>query len=72
MIFHYKASQRKIRNYIAKLKDVDGMWEEDENLQNFVVSYFLDSFTSSNPSNMDRVLDTLQPKVTPQMNEGGG
>ncbi|KAL5538116.1 hypothetical protein UlMin_045998 [Ulmus minor] len=69
--FHQKASARKSKNSITGLIDQNGKWcEEEEGLAHIIKSYFKSLFTSSSPSatNFDRVLDTIETKITPQLN----
>ncbi|KAL5555480.1 hypothetical protein UlMin_037716 [Ulmus minor] len=51
--------------------DQNGEWcEEEEGLAHIIESYFKSLFTSSSPSatNYNQVLDTIEPKITPQLN----
>ncbi|KAL5574765.1 hypothetical protein UlMin_016464 [Ulmus minor] len=69
--FRQKASARKSKNSITGLIDHNGEWcEEEEGLAHIIESYFKSLFSSSSPSaaNFDRVLDTIEPKITPQLN----
>ncbi|KAL5575135.1 hypothetical protein UlMin_016834 [Ulmus minor] len=69
--FHQKASARKAKNSISGLMDQNGEWcEEEEGLVHIIESYFKSLFTSSSPSatNYNQVLDTIEPKITPQLN----
>ncbi|KAL5545701.1 hypothetical protein UlMin_005388 [Ulmus minor] len=69
--FHQKASARKSKNTITGLIDQNGQWcEKEEGLAHIIESYFKSLFTSSSPSatNFDQVLDTIETKITPQLN----
>ena len=68
--FHAKASSRQRKNLIEGLMDVDGIWQEDEGkIEEVVVEYYNNLFTSSSPSNFSELLQAIQPKVTPSMNQ---
>ncbi|KAL8555997.1 hypothetical protein ACS0TY_003709 [Phlomoides rotata] len=67
--FHKKASQRRRRNTISRIKTEEGEWiEEEEDIENYLRSYYEDIFTSVNPQNMHRVIETVEPKVSEDMN----
>jgi len=60
---------RRARNTIVGLKDASGMWQtEDEEIANIVTQYFQYLFITSSPSNLDDVLDCIQPEVTAEAN----
>lgn len=45
--FHHKASQRKKRNTIQKLKDDEGVWRDGEaDVSNIISDYFTNFFFS--------------------------
>ncbi|KAL5574518.1 hypothetical protein UlMin_016217 [Ulmus minor] len=70
--FHQKASARKSKNFITGLLDSNGEWCDSEHgLVDIIESYFETLFSSSSPSSnvLDQVLDTIDRKVTPQLNE---
>ena len=68
--FHAKASSRQRKNLIEGLMDVDGIWQEDEGkIEEVVVEYYNNLFTSSSPSKFSELLQAIQPKVTPSMNQ---
>ncbi|KAL5539653.1 hypothetical protein UlMin_044339 [Ulmus minor] len=70
--FHQKASARKSKNYITGLLDSNGEWCDSEHgMMEIIESYFESLFSSSSPSSivLDQVLDTIDKKVTPQLNE---
>ncbi|KAL5555260.1 hypothetical protein UlMin_037496 [Ulmus minor] len=65
------ASARKSKNSITGLIYQNGKWcEEEEGLAHIIESYFKSVFTSSSPSatNFDRVLHTIEAKITLQLN----
>ena len=65
---HDLATQRKRRNFIKGLKDVEGTWHEDEDhISGMFTAYFAELFTSYNPHDLDRVLDGVQSVVTDDM-----
>ncbi|KAL5570777.1 hypothetical protein UlMin_020374 [Ulmus minor] len=70
--FHQKASARKIKNSINGLVDSNEKWcDEEEGMAHIIENYFDTLFSSSSPSSVDfdRVLDSIERKVTPQQNE---
>ena len=67
--FHQRASQRRRKNHIVGFYDEDGVWRQsNEGIAIVVERYFLDLFTTTNPSNMDTVLNSVDKVVTPDMN----
>ena len=68
--FHAKASSRQKKNLIERLLDSDGVWqEEDEKIEKVVVEYYNNLFTSSSPTDFLEILQAIQSKVTPLMNQ---
>ena len=68
--FHGRATQRNKRNYISKLLLDDGsVVEEPKLIGETFVDYFKNIFTSSNPSNFDQILQGIDSKITPSMND---
>ena len=67
--FHAKASLRQRKNLIEGLMDANGIWQEDEGkIEEIVVEYYNNLFTSSSPSDFSELLQAIQPKVTLLMN----
>ena len=67
--FHSKASQRFRRNRILGLKNTQNEWcTEESQIKNIVVDYYQSLFSSSSPSELDKILDKVQPSVTEPMN----
>ncbi|KAL0367755.1 UNVERIFIED_CONTAM: hypothetical protein Sradi_3665600 [Sesamum radiatum] len=63
---------RRKQNTILWLKDKGGVWRNDElQLQEILMSYFKGIFSSRGPSSdaLEAALNTVHPKVTPEMNE---
>uniref|UniRef100_A0A453KYM4 Reverse transcriptase domain-containing protein n=2 Tax=Aegilops tauschii subsp. strangulata TaxID=200361 RepID=A0A453KYM4_AEGTS len=68
--FHACASEKKKRNTIQKLKKEDGTWvEEAEQLNEYISNYYLNIFTSAARHDNNTILQSIQPRVTDQMNE---
>ncbi|KAL5563396.1 hypothetical protein UlMin_033143 [Ulmus minor] len=70
--FHQKASAHKFKNSITGLVDNNEKWcDEEEGMAHIIENYFDTLFSSSSPSSVDfdRVLDSIERKVTPQLNE---
>lgn len=62
--FHATTKQRRARNIIIKLKDVDGSWaESEEKIERVATTYFHNLFTSSNPSQYEEALRFISPKI---------
>ena len=67
--FHAKASLRQRKNLIEGLMDANGVWQEDEGkIEEIVVEYYNNLFTSSSPSDFSELLQAIQPKVTLLLN----
>ncbi|KAL5543271.1 hypothetical protein UlMin_010981 [Ulmus minor] len=70
--FHQKASARHAKNSISGILDTNEIWcDTEQGMAQIIESYFETLFSSSSPSlvEVDRVLDTIDRKVTSQMNE---
>ena len=68
--FHANALSRKRKNFIEGLLDFDGVWQEDEGkIEEIVMEYYNNLFTSSSPSDFSDLLQAIQPKVTLSMNQ---
>ncbi|KAL5560010.1 hypothetical protein UlMin_036221 [Ulmus minor] len=70
--FHKKASARQAKNSISGLLDSNEKWcDTEQGMAQIIESHFETLFSSSSPSlvEFDRVLDTIDRKVTTQMNE---
>jgi hypothetical protein len=68
--FHLRASQRRRRNKISKLKMADGSFTEDETVMASMTTEFYRSlYTAEGTSNTDQLLDTVLTKVTGEMND---
>ena len=61
--FHLRASQRRRKNKITKLRKPDGQFTEDvRELSNLAMSFYKDLYRSEGVENMAEVLDTVPPK----------
>ena len=68
--FHSKASDRKRKNVISRIMDENGIWDETkEGIANVVVSYFEKMYTTSYPSHILEVIDTIPTKISSEMNQ---
>lgn len=70
--FHAAASARKSNNSIRGLFNPAGGWcEKEEEVEAIIMDYFGDLFQSSNPDMaiIDEVLEVMEARVTPEMNE---
>ncbi|KAK6146669.1 hypothetical protein DH2020_020538 [Rehmannia glutinosa] len=66
--FHRKATARRKKNWITKLKKGSGEWAEDEgSISREIQSYFQNIFSSSNPSwdDMEMVLASVDKLLRP-------
>ena len=69
--FHLRASQRRRKNRIIKLKKANGQCTENESEMGAMASEFYKTlYSSEGTTEMDQVLNTVPVKVTPAMNEG--
>ena len=67
--FHVKASNRNQKNLIEGMEDSSGTWQDTpEAIESIVKDYFSSLFTTSNPSDIGRVVDTVQAVVSEPMN----
>ena len=68
--FHRVATQRKRKNFIKGIRDRHGAWLMDEKaVGGIFVDFYTRLFTSSNPTELERVLAGVQPVVDDFMNE---
>lgn len=68
--FHRKASQRKERNTIEKLKKKNGDWTtNDKDVNGVLKEFFMDLFTTEGPADTRRITDLIEPRVTGDMND---
>ena len=66
--FHQRASQRRRKNNIEGLHDSDETWHIDsDRIAKIAKDYYRQLFTSSNPTNMEGVLDVVDRVVTDEM-----
>ena len=66
--FHGVSTQRKRRNFIKGLRDENGTWQENEEVvSGLLIESYANLFTISNPRNLERILDGVQPVVTEEM-----
>ena len=68
--FHAKALARLKKNQIDGLYDAHEMWQEEEGkVGDIVEEYFTGLFASNQPAEFNELLQALQTKVAPQMNQ---
>ena len=70
-LFHGIASRRKRNNGIFAVKDDDIWHEKTDEDERVFLEYFHNIFTSSNPSNVEMILQAMTSKVTVEMNVSG-
>ena len=69
-VFQSKATQRKQRNMIYGLLDAQRVWQEScEKIEEEVVKYFQEIYSSSYPQNFDPVLSKVHKTVTDKVND---
>ena len=67
--FHYRATQRKRRNHIARIQNqVDDWCTEQNQISDIFLDYYNQLFTSSNPIEMAVEIDSIPKVVTEEMN----
>ena len=67
--FHNRASQRYQRNSISELQDSHNkLVSRDENVSVMIVDYYKQLFTSSNPCEIEEVVQFTKKVVTVDMN----
>ena len=68
--FHSKASGRRNKNTITRLLDDMGVWRESTlGVAEVAMSYFEKLYTTSHPSRIQEVINTMEPKVSVEMNQ---
>ena len=67
--FHVKASNRNQKNLIEGMEDNSGLWQvTPEGIEGIVTGYFSLLFTISNPTEIEKVVETVQAVVSEPMN----
>jgi len=67
--FYIRASRRRRRNRIARLKKLDGQVTKNvQEMRDIPNSFYRELYTSEGTSNMDAMLNTIPTKVTAAMN----
>ncbi|XP_042950144.1 uncharacterized protein LOC122282259 [Carya illinoinensis] len=67
--FHSKASHRKKKNTIKRLQDEQNQWKEGRDMEELVVNYFQQLFSSSEERDHTEFVASVESKVTSRMNE---
>ncbi|XP_074292303.1 uncharacterized protein LOC141619181 [Silene latifolia] len=68
--FHRKPSQRKKKNFIARLVDDEGRnYVGTEVVASVAKGYFDGLFTSSSPTDFEETLDVVEGRLTSEMND---
>ena len=58
--FHAKASTRQKKNFIEGILDENEVWQEDDQkVEEVVVAYYKDLFTTSQPTQFSELLLTI-------------
>ena len=67
--FHGTTTQRKRKNFIKGLRDNEGRWQTEEGIYTkILVDFYADLFTTSNPHNLDSIMEGVLEVVTEEMN----
>ena len=68
--FHAKALARHKKNFMEGLMVANDMWQKDDaKVEEIVVEYYKELFSTSNPVDFTELLNAVQPKVSLAMNE---
>ncbi|XP_019180182.1 PREDICTED: uncharacterized protein LOC109175373 [Ipomoea nil] len=67
--YHRYVSSRKRKNFLNKLKGVDGNWVTKGAMNTVVIDYFVDIFKSSNAPPHSNFFGTVLPRVSESHNE---
>ncbi|XP_033136130.1 uncharacterized protein LOC117128234 [Brassica rapa] len=68
--YHALTKQRRVRNRIVGLHDVDGNWiTEDNGVEKVAIDYFKNLFSTTSPSEFDSFMAEVTPGITLQMNQ---
>ena len=63
--YHALTKQRRVRNRIVGLDDVDGNWiTEGNGVEKVAIDYFKDLFSTISPSEFDSFLTEVTPGIT--------
>lgn len=67
--FHASANQRQQKNSIRGLMDKGGIWHEEQGgTKKIIPEYFSSIFSSDHPLNFEESMETVDERVTPEMN----
>ncbi|KAM1781459.1 hypothetical protein COP1_039935 [Malus domestica] len=67
--FHRRASIRKAKNRIVKLRDDQGLWQEDQGgIEKVVTDYFSGIYRSQQYGDANDIIDGLEPRISYDMN----
>lgn len=67
--FHALTTQRQRKNRIEGLRDPNGVWREDqEGIEQVILDYFLEIFSTEQLSIDEASLDAVTPKISLEMN----
>ena len=68
--FHATASQRRRKNWIVGLQDLNGVWQEDkEEIERTILGYFENIYKSDQPTCFEASLSSITTRVSTDMNE---
>ena len=68
--FHTRAFDRRRRNTINSIIDENGIWHDSiDGIAEVAMSYFRNLYSTSYPTHILEVLDTIPNKVTKDMNQ---
>ena len=68
--FHTRASDRRRRNTINRIMDENGSWHDFvEGIAEVAVNYFKNLYSTSHPTRILEVLETIPNKINDDMNQ---
>ncbi|KAL4348938.1 hypothetical protein GQ457_17G007600 [Hibiscus cannabinus] len=68
--FHYRANNRRKKNMIKGIRNIEGEWLEGiENIFGVAKDFFSKLFQSDHGTTDPLILDAIEPCITPEMNE---
>lgn len=68
--FHRKASWRRTKNNIKRLRDINGDWTDDpDGIKNLANSFFKDLYTKDSSICPDDLINLIHATISPEINE---
>lgn len=68
--FHLTTLQRRQRNQVERLKDVNGVWRsEPKDLSGIIKSHFQSLFTAPEDRSFEDIISLIDSVITPEINQ---